>query len=113
MTERIAAKCHGGVAGNFKNLFLLGPSSDGLRESRFQAIDMEVHVHGRPVTLVVARLLGTGSWSRAGFLFEQTELGRARTKHCDAGDWLGHFGEAEGLAIEPDPVCEVWHIHAD
>ena len=66
MTEWVAAECHRAVLGVLEDLLAGCTSFEGLRESRFEVIDMNIHVHGRPMTFVMAPLPRATGSGRAG-----------------------------------------------
>src|SRR5262249_52312762 len=54
MAKRIAAESSRAVLGVFEHLLLLGTSIERPRQSRFKIVNMNVEMHGRPVSLVSA-----------------------------------------------------------
>jgi hypothetical protein len=65
MAKRIAAEVGRPMLGVFKHLLLLGTRIERPRQSRLKIVDMNVEMHGRPVSLVSARLFGVSRGSGA------------------------------------------------
>src|SRR5262249_1599 len=66
VAKRIAAESGRPVLGVFKHLLLHGASIEGPCQSHREIVDMNTEMHGRPVALVVARLLRVSRGSGAG-----------------------------------------------
>src|SRR5262245_15203720 len=65
MAKRIAAEGSRPVLGVFEHLLLLGTRIERPRQSRLKIVDMNVEMHGRPVSLVSARFFGVSRGSGA------------------------------------------------
>ena len=65
MAKRIAAEGSRPVLGVFEHMLLLGTSIERPRQSRLKITNMNVEMHGRPVSLVSARLFGVSRGSGA------------------------------------------------
>ena len=63
MTERIAAEGYGWISGVLKKLLLLRACANGFRQRSLKFVYVEIHVDGRPMPLVLPRLLRTGRWN--------------------------------------------------
>jgi hypothetical protein len=113
MTERIAAECYRPVFRVFEELLSLGTRVDGCLQSRFEIIDVYIHVHRRPMTLVVARLLRVIGSLRSRGLLKQTDFGIASAEYDHARDGLCRLRESKGACVKLNGFREVWYVNAN
>jgi len=113
VAKRIAAKSGRPVLGVFKHLLLHGTSIEGPRQSRFKIVDMDVEMHGRPVALVVARLLRVNRGSGAPPFLQQADIYVAGAEYGHARHGRRGLCEAKGTCIETNGIDKVWYINAN
>src|SRR6185312_1037513 len=100
MAKRIAAERSRPVLGVLKHLFLLGTSIERPRQGRLKIINMNVEMHGRPVSLVSARLFRVSRGSGACPLLQQADLRVASAEHRQAGHRCRGLRESKSTCIE-------------
>jgi hypothetical protein len=113
MTEWITAESYRSMLRVFEDLLMCRTRVESFCESSLQVINVNVYVHWRPMTLIVARLMSELGWLRAGPPFKQAKLWVACSECGDSGDRLGVLRKSKSVCVETNSVCKVGHINAE
>ena len=113
IAEGIAAKGNGRAAWHVEFLLAFSAGVQGPRQGGFKVVNMEIDVHGRPVTFVSTNIVAAHGGFRARGFLHDSELRLSAFEDDVRCNRPCDLGEFKGVAIEAKTLFEVRNIDAD
>ena len=113
MAKRVTAEGSGPVFRALEQLLALRAERLDSLQGSAQIVDMEVHVHGSPMSLEFAPVGGLGCGLRSRRPFKKAEFCIEALQDSHSGHRFRLLREAERGAVEGYTLCKTRYIDAD